>query len=67
MAQTIIFKSRDKDVKAPAAKRTLFDIKNQYFMDGRLDNGAVEELFELVDFLTDRLIYTESERFRNNF
>ena len=59
--------ARDKEVKLPASKRTLFDIKNQYMCDGELGAAEAEELFDLVDFVIDRLLQAESERFRNNY
>lgn len=58
---------RDRDVKTPKSDITLFDIKNVYIGTGTLAPELIEELFSLTDFLTDRLITSESERFRNNY
>lgn len=64
---TVNVQSRDKDVKCPNTQITLFDIKNAYIATGALAPELIENLFHLVDFSIDRLIYTESERFRNNY
>ena len=58
---------RDKEIKIPESDLTLFDIKNAYIGTGQLAPELVEGLFTLVDKTVDRLIYTESERFRNNY
>ena len=58
---------RDKEIKIPESDLTLFDIKNAYIGTGQLAPELVEGLFTLVDKTVDRLIYTESERFRNSY
>ena len=58
---------RDKEIKIPESDLTLFDIKNAYIGTGQLAPELVEGLFTLVDKTVDRLIYTESERFRNDY
>lgn len=58
---------RDKEIKIPESDLTLFDIKNVYIGTGQLAPELVEGLFTLVDKTVDRLIYTESERFRNSY
>lgn len=59
--------ARDKEVKSPASKVSLFDLKSRYLCTNELSNEDINALFDLVDFLTDRLLLTESERFRNNY
>lgn len=58
---------RDREIKIPESDLTLFDIKNAYIGTGQLAPELVEGLFLLVDKTVDRLIYTESERFRNDY
>ena len=58
---------RDKEIKIPESDLTLFDVKNAYIGTGQLAPELVEGLFTLVDKTVDRLIYTESERFRSNY
>lgn len=58
---------RDKEIKIPESDLTLFDVKNAYIGTGQLAPELVEGLFTLVDKIVDRLIYTESERFRSNY
>ena len=59
--------ARDNDVKIPNTSLSLFEIKNAYIETGQLAPELTEDLFELSDFLIDRLVITESERFRNNY
>ena len=59
--------ARDKEVKSPVSKVSLFDLKSRYLCTNELSNEDINALFDLVDFLTDRLLLTESERFRNNY
>lgn len=59
--------ARDNDVKIPNTSLSLFEIKNAYIETGQLAPELIEDLFELSDFLIDRLVITESERFRNNY
>lgn len=59
--------SRDSEVKVPNGEHALFYLKNQYIVNGQLKNESTEELFNMVDFLVDRLLRAESERFRNNY
>lgn len=59
--------ARDSEVKAPQTKHSLFYLKNQYIVNGLLENESAEELFGMIDFLVDRLIKAESERFRSNY
>ena len=65
--KNIDIKARDKEVHAPASERSLFDIKSQYVVSGQLESQAADELFKLVDYIIDRLLVTESERFRSNY
>lgn len=58
---------RDQEIKIPESDLTLFDIKNAYIGTGQLAPELVEGLFTLLDKTVDRLIYTESERFRNSY
>lgn len=58
---------RDKEIRVPNTVITLFDIKNAYIATGELAPEFNEDLFILIDFLLDRLLWTESERFRNNY
>lgn len=59
--------SRDSEVKVPHCKHSLFYLKNQYIVNGLLENESAEELFDMIDFLVDRLLKAESERFRSNY
>lgn len=59
--------ARDNDVKIPNTSLSLFEIINAYIETGQLAPELIEDLFELSDFLIDRLVITESERFRNNY
>ena len=59
--------ARDNDVKIPNTSLSLFEIKNAYIETGQLAPELIEDLFEVSDFLIDRLVITESERFRNNY
>lgn len=63
----MIIKARDKDIKVPDTSATLFDIKNDYLMYGILPAERTEQLLTLTDYVIDRLISTESERFRENY
>lgn len=63
----VTVQNRDNDVKCPKTNITLFDIKNVYIGTGTLAPELIEELFSLSDFLIDRLITSESERFRNDY
>ena len=59
--------ARDSEVRVPQTRHSLFYLKNQYIINGLLENESAEELFDMVDFLVDRLLQAESERFRNNY
>lgn len=63
----VTIKSRDNVVKCPKTNITLFEIKNAYICTGQLAPELTEDLFALTDFLIDRLLQTESERFRNDY
>ena len=65
--QKVNIQIRDKDIKCPESDITLFDVKNAYIATGVLAPELTEALFNLADFTIDRLIYAESERFRNNY
>lgn len=63
----ITIQNRDNDIKCPKTNITLFEIKNAYICTGQLAPELTEDLFALTDFLIDRLLQSESERFRNNY
>lgn len=65
--QKVTIQCRDKDIRCPETNITLFQIKEAYIGTGQLAPELTEALFSLIDFTVDRLIYTESERFRNNY
>lgn len=65
--QKIRVNLRDKEIKVPDTNLSLFDLKNAYIATGELAPELNDALFNLVDFVLDRLLYTESERFRNNY
>lgn len=65
--QKVTVQCRDKDIRCPETNITLFQIKEAYIGTGQLAPELIEALFSLIDFTVDRLIYTESERFRNDY
>ena len=63
----VLFKANDWQVKMPNHKdKTLRDIKENYITDD-LSGDDIEDLFDLIDFLLNRIIDSESERFRSNY
>lgn len=63
----VLFKANDTQVKMPNHQdKTLRDVKENYISE-TLTSDDVEDLFDLIDFLLNRIIDSESERFRNNY
>ena len=63
----VIFKANDVQVKMPNhQEKTLRDIKENYITE-TLSGDDIEDLFDLIDFLLNRIIDSESERFRSNY
>ena len=63
----VIFKANDVQVKMPNhQEKTLRDIKENYITE-TLSGEDIEDLFDLIDFLLNRIIDSESERFRSNY
>ena len=63
----VLFKANDVQVKMPNhQEKTLRDIKENYISDA-LTSDDTEDLFDLIDFLLNRIIDSESERFRSNY
>ena len=65
--QKVTIQCRDKYIRCPETNITLFRVKEAYIGTGQLEPELTEALFSLIDFTLDRLIYTESERFRNDY
>ena len=64
---SVSVKVSDKSVSVPETTISYFDIKNVYIGTGKLAPEMTEALFALTDRLIDRLVISESERFRNNY
>lgn len=63
----VLFKANDVQVKMPNhQEKNLRDIKENYISE-TLTGDDVEDLFDLIDFLLNRIIDSESERFRSNY
>ena len=63
----VMFNASDWQVKMPNHKdKTLSEIKENYISD-TLTGDDIEDLFDLISFLLNRIIDSESERFRSNY
>lgn len=63
----VLFKANDVQVKMPNhQEKTLRNIKENYITE-TLSGEDIEDLFDLIDFLLNRIIDSESERFRSNY
>lgn len=63
----VMFNANDEQVIIPNLRdKNLKEIKERYITD-TMTNEDIEDLFDLIDFILNRLIDSESARFRNNY